>query len=780
MSSGRYDDLRGIRTDALFGLFNNWHRAVIVETNDPLNMGRVRFKCPEMHDEDLADDDCPWALPTPSLGGLKSGEWRSPVIDDIIFIAFEKGHPYGPVWTAAADPTRRESYTLPSIHISTPLPVDEKGDPAKQAPDDFDDEYLPKDNRPMSQGLMDRYGNLDMLGSVGYFPVGHKEPPPGPDYDAIQKKDFKQSQKPPEVNNPDSKFMIRMSKYGHIVINADQGYWWQREDPPRLTKQQEKALTDSERDKRQEQSELGEFYGDHDKDKKWEVKRWRYMRDLLHEGDPRSKDQRRLQLLTRYGHKFEMRDVGWAQKGPIKSHTRDGEYDDPRLISKEEECDYRWIKLRTKAGMLFQMYDKGADPQEDEFVKRLLKDETGVDTEEEDVYWRKKDSRFIRLITRYGFKFVMDDRGSHDQHAEEEENPRGNGVLLKGRRTAASRAKIMQEEEREGEDGEIIPPDTPDPRGFFWEFSENDTTNMTTWGTPAGATVQMSDKLQYFMVAVARRKYSQRWQKHKENEFLLEPLASRDTELKTHHLKLDHDNEYVRLKSRAGRGDKPLDGYAVSEDDGDFVNKAVRGEQQGVEFRDGEKGDGPWAELVDIDRRGIWFSRKFRLSIFRGQTSSGGQSDMALWYDESKAECVLRNNSNGYYIPPPDDAPVGTPPIYVPARIQIFCKKNIEIISDTGKINIKSKGEISIVSSSKIVMCGGDAKLELSGRNPKLSGAVIVPGLIEQNPRIKVSSSPEAASLPQVQPTDRGKRYNSELEEPAERAEIEHPIEDEE
>ena len=41
MSSGRYDDLRGIRTDALFGLFNNWHRAVIVETNDPLNMGRV-------------------------------------------------------------------------------------------------------------------------------------------------------------------------------------------------------------------------------------------------------------------------------------------------------------------------------------------------------------------------------------------------------------------------------------------------------------------------------------------------------------------------------------------------------------------------------------------------------------------------------------------------------------------------------------------------------------------------------------------------------------------
>lgn len=758
----RYDEMEGVRTDALFGLFNDWHRAEIVETNDPLNMGRVRFKCPEMHDEDLKKDDYPWALPAPSLGGPKSGEWRAPCIGDIIFISFEEGHPYSPIWSSAADPTRREHYTLPSIHIPTPLPVDKRGDPAAH-PNDFDLKYLPKDNRPMSQGLLDRYGNLDMFGSVGFFPIEHKEPPPEPDYDAIQKRKFGQSQISPEVNNPDSKFMIRISKYGHIIINADQGYWWQREDPPELSEDEENALDESEIAARQEQSELGEFYGDWEKDREWEIKRWRYMRDFLHEGNPEGKDQRRLSLVTRYGHKIEMRDVGWAQKGPIKSHTRDGEFAEPRLISKEEELDFRWIKFRTKAGMLFQMYDKGADPEEDEFIKRLLKEETGDRTEQEDLYWGKKDGRFIRIITRYGFKFVLDDRGSHDMRADEEENPRGNGALIKGRRTGGTRAKEMSYR------------DVPQQAGFYWEFNENDDTNMTTWGTPVGATMQMSDKLQYIMIAVARRGYARPWQKHKENEFLLEPLVSSDTELATHHLKLDHDNEYLRLKTRASHGAKPLDGYEI----GEFVNEAESGEQQGVECRDGKKGDGPWSELVDIDRRGVWFSRKFKMSVFRGRTTRSGRSNMLMWYDEGRTEYVLRNNESGFFIPPPADASPGTPPTFISARLQIFCRRDVEIISQQGKINIKARGDISIQSDSRISMRGGNAKLELSGRNPKLSGPPIMPGFIERNPRIRLLPPPEPIIPPKIQPIDRGQRYNRELERAADQDEIEHPIEDE-
>lgn len=759
---GARDELETARADMLFDFLSNWRRAEVVETNDPLNIGRIRFKCPDMHDEDLVKDDYPWALPAPSLGGPKSGEWRAPCIGDIVYICFEVGHPYGPIWSAAADPTRREHYPLPSIHTRTPLPVDKDGNPAEH-PDDYDVEYLPKDDRPMTQGLMDRYGNLDMLSSVGYFPTQHKEPPPEPDYDAVQKRRFRQTQNPPQVNDPDSKLIIRMSKYGHIMVNADQGYWWQKEDPPELSQEEEEALSDEEAAARAEQAELGEFYGDWEKDKEWEVERWRYMRDFLHEGDPKGKDQRRLLLTTRYGHKIEMRDVGWAQKGPIKSRTRDGEFAEPRLISKEEELDLRWIKFRTKAGMLFQMYDKGAHPEDDEFVKRLLKDETGVQTEGEDVYWAEKDSRFIRLITRYGFKLVLDDRGSHDRRAESQENPRGNGVLIKGRRTPGTKARQMSAG------------DLPRETGFYWEFNENDDTNMTTWGTPVGATMQMSDKLQYVMIAIARRRYGRRWRKHRENEFLLEPLASRDTEKSTHHLKLDHDNEYLRLKTRAGRGAKPLDGYS----EGQFANEAETGEQQGVECRDGRKGDGPWAELVDIDRRGVWFSRKFKISVFRGETTSRGRCNMLMWHDEDKMRSVLRNNESGYFVPPPPGSLPGTPPIFIPARLQIFCRRDVEIISLQGKIKVKSRGTISIQSDSKIVMQGGGAKLELSGRNPKLSGPPIMPEPIKRYPRIQLPAPPEPIRPPTIQPSDRGQRYNRELEKAADRDEIEHPIEDE-
>lgn len=736
----RYDEMEGVRTDSLFGLFNNWHRAEVVETNDPLNMGRVRFKCPEMHDEDLNKDDYPWALPAPSLGGAKSGEWRSPTISDIVFIAFEEGHPYSPIWTSAADPTRREQYTLPSIHIPTPLPVDAKGEPADH-PDDYDDVYLPKDGRPMSQGLMDRYGNVDMLGAVGFFPVEHNEVPPEPDYDAVQKSRFQQSQKSPVVNNPDSKFMLRMSKYGHMMINADQGYWWQRKDPPQLTKAEYNELTEEELEARDIQEELGEFYGDSEKDRSWEVSRWRYMRDLLHEGDPEGKDQRRLQLLTRYGSKLEMRDVGWAQLGPVKSATRLDEFGEPRLISKEEVNDFRWIKMRTKAGMLFQMYDKGSHPNDDNFVKRLLKDETGPQTEREDEYWGHKDARFIRLISRYGYKIVIDDRGSDARSADEKESPRGNGVLIKGRRSAGTGGV------------EMSPSDGARQCGFYWEFNENDSTNMTTWGTPAGVTVQMSDKLQYFMAVAARREYSTPWQKHRENEFLLEPLVSQDTELKTHHLKLDHDNEYIRLKTRSGKGAGPMSGYAG----GGSINEVEGGEQQGLECRDGVNDDGPWAELVDIDRRGAWFSHKFKLSVFRASTTASGHCDMLMWYNETTAEYVLRNNLSS-------------------SKLQIYCLGDVEIISQTGTLNIKAQGDISVKSDTKISMQGGNAKFELSGRNPKLSGPIITPDVIKKRPNIRLLPPPIPVPPPKIQPEDRGKRYNSALEAAANRDEIEHPI----
>jgi hypothetical protein len=147
------------RTEELRDRFPGWHRAEVVETNDPLRMHRVRFRMPEMHNKDLKPEECPWAIQDPAMGGKRAGSWVSMCKGDWVFVNFEKNHPYGPIWTGAADPTRRKMYTLESIFGKTQIAVNEKGEPA-DAPDDFDEDYLPKDERPMSTGWKDRYWGI--------------------------------------------------------------------------------------------------------------------------------------------------------------------------------------------------------------------------------------------------------------------------------------------------------------------------------------------------------------------------------------------------------------------------------------------------------------------------------------------------------------------------------------------------------------------------------------------------------------------------------------------
>ena len=327
------------RTRTLWDRFPGSYRALVVETNDPLNMNRVRFKCPDMHDFDLEPDWCPWAVPCFDLGGKRAGRWVSPCIGDWIWITFERQHPYGPIWTGFADPTRRRFYAYPQIFGITPLSVKEDGKKDVK-PRDYDIRYLPKDGRPMSHGWCDRYGNLDIHSAVGFYPAEHTQAPPPPDHDAISGTTFDQKSRAPKVNDPDRKYMARVTKYGHIFIMGDQGYHWQKS----------------------EESEVGEFHGDVQKDERFEIRRWRFLQRLLNDNVPkagmRGGDQRKQLMMTRYGHRIEMRDAGWAQKGPILSRSRQGEFGPSAILSNEERDDFRWIKIRSKGGMLFQTYDK--------------------------------------------------------------------------------------------------------------------------------------------------------------------------------------------------------------------------------------------------------------------------------------------------------------------------------------------------------------------------------------------------------------------------------------
>jgi hypothetical protein len=686
------DRLLNVRERPLDARFPGIHRAVVVETNDPLDMHRIRFKCPEMHDWDLKPEECPWAVSAFSLGGKRSGSWVCPCIGDWVWIDFEKQHPYGPVWIGFSTPTRRKFYPYPAVYGVTPLPVDQEGNKTK-APEDYNKDYLPKDSRPMSSGMVDRYGSLDMISSVGFFPVEHKAKPPSADTDPLQTQTtinsagnavpFKQTTLPPEVNNPDGKFMVRLSKYGHLLLMGDQGYHWQKS------------------------GSVGEFYGDVDKDEEWETARWKYLQKLINEESVKDADQRRMMLLTRYGNKFEMRDVGWNK-------TRNNEYGEPCIIS-DSNLDERWIKLRTKGGMLFQMSDIGFDPINDSFVKRTLLEETGAKTEKENQYW-KGDARWIRWVSRYGYKFVIDDRGSSTTNADTDENPRGYGILLKGRRSPGAQGTISNN----------------DQKGFYWEFNEKDQLNQTTWGSPLGTTLQINDKIQYFMIG-CRRSYPTAWMGIKGNEFLEEPLVAKDTELNSHHLKLDLHNEYLRLKTAGGNGTVPF---------GTIVNPRARaGIQQGLECRDGSLGDDPWTELVDIDDRGLWFSGQKKLTVCRARQQPDAIK-ICWWFDENKKEIIIKNDESG--------------------KIQITCAGDVEVIAQRDA-KVYAKRNIAMRSNNKITLMGGTGLLEIDSNDIKINKVLRWKGFSSYVP-IDSLDILTASETPQLEPNNRGERHNMELE----------------
>ena len=451
-------------------------------------------------------------------------------------------------------------------------------------------------------------------------------------------------------------------------------------------------------------------------------------------------------MWTRYGHKLEMRDTGWAQHGPIDSKSRDGEYSSPQHLSQETVKDYRWIKIRTKGGMLRQSYDKGFDPQDDDFIKRLLRDETEAQTEREDLHWANKDARQIRDVTRYGIKFVLDDRGTDPKHAQDNEAMRCNGALLKGRRTGGSKINKTR---------------TGAPTGFYWEFNENDDANHTTWGSPLGLAMEMNDATEYIaLTAGLGSGYAMPWQGIKENEFLRKPVRAQNPETTTHHLILDLENEYVRLKTRSNGGPGP---------DNPAINPAVAMDiNQGFEARDGSQGDGPWVELVDGDHRGFWFSKNYKLGVWRAQSGV----KMYVVQDDTNKRIVLYNGE-------------------VDGKIQIYCAGKFEIISNGMSLSsngndytISCPGDLNLIAGGKIKMKGGSTLLTVGPNDISSNKLIRAPEFVVGNggidpavPAINVLNPPlpvPSTWATPFEPRDRGATYNT----PSivSDAEIEHPI----
>ena len=706
------------RTVNLFNRFDGMFRAIVVETNDPLQMQRIRWKSPEFHDFNMKTEDCPWAVSSFALGGKNAGSWESAMIGDMVWISFEKAHVYGPIWTGFAPGTRRRRYPLEQMYTKSPINVDAVGKPVNKAPVEYLEDYLPKDGRPMSNGWRDRYGNSEVDSFVGFFPIEHDRDPDKispQNTDALSKSNFTVGKKP-EINKPDKKYLVRTTKYGIYCIHADIGYFWKKK------------------------GDTGEFVGIGDPLEKggeeefqFEQDRYQYFQKLYNEnkpdtveGEKGTADERRYEVRTRAGHKFEMRDVGYAQKGggrsvskeirDVKSRVEEGTYGG-QILSKYEDTDERWVKVRSKGGMLFQMMDIGFHPKDDEFYKRALLEECGADSDnEKSAEWVSRDGRQIRWVTRHGVKFVLDDRGTHPVDAVANSSPRGLGWLQKTRRS--------WEQDGGGTD-----------RGFGFEAVDRDELNTTRWYTPKSKCIEMNDRKDYCLICSdMSSEISREWEGLDENEFATAIGMTFSPEKDTYHLKLDKRNGYIRLKTGAGFdngrrpkpepenysgddeiGTKSQDAPGVEMKDApDKTNEVATGDEvlnQGFEARDGLRGggdDGAWAELVDLDHRGIWFSRKYGLGIMRSNLK---KDQLIMIMDKNGEEkIVIRNNEDG--------------------PIQIYCKQDVQIMADRdinlnakndinmqagGTIRTQAGNKISVIAGSTVDLDGGGGMWQLSG-----------------------------------------------------------------
>lgn len=247
-----------------------------------------------------------------------------------------------------------------------------------------------------------------------------------------------------------------------------------------------------------------------------------------------------------------------------------------------------------------------------------------------------------------------------------------------------------------------------------------------------------------------------KWQNLKENEFSRKPMMIRKPERTSYHLKLDHDNEYLRLKTRANKGPKPErpanpSGVGKSE-----IN-------QGLEARDGKKGDGPWVEIVDCQHRGMWWSKRYKLGIWRARK----KRKMYMWMDEKKREIVIFNR-NG--------------------KIIIYSSTDVQVVSDRN-IHMQAAGHIFMKAGRSIRMQAGGTKLTV-GRNiltnttinaarvqAFICGVFPGPGAGCANPsgaQVEPVIPPEIPDI--IEPTDRAKTYNEPFEE-CPKDEVEHPVE---
>jgi len=98
----------GLEERQKLGDLNGFYRGVVVDTADPKKKGRVRVRVFAVMEEltDTDKDSIPWAVPAQGLtsggAGIGFGVFSVPQVDSFVFVFFEAGDPFQPVYFAEA------------------------------------------------------------------------------------------------------------------------------------------------------------------------------------------------------------------------------------------------------------------------------------------------------------------------------------------------------------------------------------------------------------------------------------------------------------------------------------------------------------------------------------------------------------------------------------------------------------------------------------------------------------------------------------------------------
>ena len=80
---------------SLNGRFYGKYRGVVTDNLDPLMLGRVRARVPDV----MGDEESGWALPCAPFGGNGMGFFAVPISGAGVWIEFEHGDPEYPIWS---------------------------------------------------------------------------------------------------------------------------------------------------------------------------------------------------------------------------------------------------------------------------------------------------------------------------------------------------------------------------------------------------------------------------------------------------------------------------------------------------------------------------------------------------------------------------------------------------------------------------------------------------------------------------------------------------------